>query len=508
MVVGIISWCLWRVRSIQTSEKLVLITFACASIYSYVGSELWVYPFQVVLTSFRLLFVISVLLFSLSLKKDSFRPKIPLLMLMAASIFLTSIAHGSGIIFIPFLLFISVLWRKKQHVIILSFLLGLLIIYELHTPPLASTLSSSEILLRSLQHPGILMSRTLYLLGYYAGLKRILIIEFSPILIGILGIILYGATVSAISLEANRKQSLNPIHLFFMIWAGFALIGTMMSVMTNIGYAELRNNEMTYGYFLASRYSVTVSGFWIGTLSLAVIQLREFFLSKLSFQHSNTISLSLIGLSLVVWINGIGHLDTWKRFHQDFLAGEVALQSLALDSLPLEESAKLISVPAIARADIKALVRIQQKYRLGPFAPGTTEHLAAIAQSESATVGFLDAVEPLSAAITRVKGHLSVSRNSAQTLSDRPVPIINSSGEVVGIAALQKSPYFDFDLMKLDPQLVVQLPFIGYVSQTINPKQVKAIFPITSTSFLQSFVQNGDQFFYAVNAAVKTAKAK
>lgn len=488
VLLGIIIYCLIRCHQLKNSEKILLTLFSSAQIYSFLGAEIWLYPFQAVLATFRLFLVLSILLFcfsldGFSLSSKEYKVQLLLLSSMIAITFLAAISHGGGIILLPILLIYSVILRKKQHIIILVSLIGLLFFYGLNSPS-QGQLSSIEIVKRSLQSFGVLIDKSLYVIGYYSGLGGVVVDKVVLKLVGLLGSAVYFLIITVAwrkYRELRSDRSTYPIYLFFTIWATFSFIGSMMSVMTNIGYAEIRNAPMTHSYFLASRYSVTISGFWISIAVLSVIATKIY-----DTKFSPIFLKSFIFFSsLVVWLNGMLMLPTWKLLYQDFINGEVALRASALSHLPADEATRSVGLTLGAYQALEIYVDVQRRNSLGPFAANEAEDFVRIVNSGDVHIGKVEQVEQLTGGFYRVRGILFINPSDYLKISTRPVPLVDKSRNIVGVAIVTPFTHFQYE------SNAKALSFFGYTKDK-NPQTLEAIFPTRSTSFIRSGVRYMD----------------
>ena len=511
MVLTIIIWFLKTSNQLRIVEIATLATFVCVQIYTFLGGEIWLYPFQAVLATFRLFLVLSILLFCLSITKEKLRFRILLLGIMGVTTFLASISHGGGILLLPILLFFSVVLKQKKQVFIMIGLLGLLVIYELNSPSLSlGKLSSVQILQNSFQNFSTLIDKFFYVLGYYSGFGEILDKPLLSKLIGLIGIAFYFLLISLSIQEWVRRRAISSVYLFFSIWSLFSLLGAVMSVMTNIGYAETRNAEMTHSYFLASRYTVTISGFWISIVCWFVFAARD---SRVRFLNTGLLAVFkplLVISSLIVWLNGMLWLSVGKPLYRDFISGEAAAKASVLENLNGDESTRLLGLPAGSYEAVGNLIKTQQTYSIGSFAPEEFEILEKIAKSTEVRVGNVQSVEQLGANAYRVRGVVPAGKSNYIRIASRPVPLVDLGGKVVGVAFLEELPHFYYRSAANGSSAngssnIKTLSFIGY-TKVKNPETLRAIFPKKSLSVFQGGVQLLDQLSQDSALGLKVAQ--
>jgi hypothetical protein len=115
--------------------RSLLLIFISSQIFNLNTSETWIYPFQVVLTSFRLFLYVGIFYFCKELIKS--RSKLVSYKSLIISIFLlfiVTLMHGSGIVIFFLLFFLACIYNKKIFFCIIPFLL-LFILHNFLYPP-------------------------------------------------------------------------------------------------------------------------------------------------------------------------------------------------------------------------------------------------------------------------------------------------------------------------------------------------------------------------------------
>ena len=247
-----------------TTVRYVLLLFIASQLFSIQGAETWIFPFQVVLPSFYLFFLVALFLFCWEVTSEH---SIDYLRITIAQIFalIASLSHGAGVAVFPLFIVLGAFCLKgveRRNVISMT-AFGFLI-FCIHEAVYSSQSGISALQLLERIPVGELWHIPYYepfLLGHFfawgAGGKF-------QVFTGAIGIAFW-IYLLWIFLRV-RKRDVPLSFLFFFVYATFALIASLMSVLLNLSYMKFRGitPPPALEYFVASRYLITTAGFWIG----------------------------------------------------------------------------------------------------------------------------------------------------------------------------------------------------------------------------------------------------
>lgn len=334
------------------SIKGVALLFVSSQIFAVQGSETWVFPFQVVLASFRLFFIVGLFLFCREIvSSHQAQQKVlfgALLLLLVAAL-----SHGSGIVIFALIFLLAGIWGDRK-VIYIS--LGFLSIFLLHEIFFPSSTSLTELLSRiSIKE----LSRAPYYLAFLLGNSFVWGAPVGfQVAVGIAGILFW--MVLSLYFINNRNQEQSPYRLFFVALSAFSLAAGELSVLLNLSYMESRgiNAPPPLEYFLASRYLITTSGFWIGVAVAG--------LSCVTSWTQIVLSICLIYSSGVVLLDGKHQRPKWQYLVEKQKMNEVLISTDVWEALPQQTVREMLFLPADFQFD--KVLQAQKRLGLGPYA--------------------------------------------------------------------------------------------------------------------------------------------
>lgn len=345
--------------AIPISVKSVVLLFISSQIFAIQGAETWIFPFQVVLASFRLLFVVGLFLYCREIISSP-HPQQRVLLWALLLLLTASMSHGSGILIFALLFTLCGFWGNRR---VTYQTLGFFSIYLLHEAVFPSNTSLITLVTR-------IPIRELLSAPYY--LSLLLGNSFAwgapfrlQVVVGAIGIAFWVALLWKF-LEGGKKTWSDVSHykLFFLAFSAFSLAGGGLSVLLNLSYMELRGVALPPPpeYFLASRYLITTSGFWIGTAVVGMLYLPPW--KRLVF------SLILVISATTSVMEGRFDEPNWKRMVENHKFGEIvaSTDSWGFVAEPLLKE-MLYLPPTFPITEVSRVLLAQEKQQLGPYAP-------------------------------------------------------------------------------------------------------------------------------------------
>jgi hypothetical protein len=477
----------WQSK-VRTSLLISLFTlYAASHIFSYLGAETFIFPFQAVLSTYRLFLILTIFLFCLP--SAGKRVSLPLLAYVLL-LFLTSISHGSGIITAPSLLVASLILRKWPHAIATALTLTLFSLYQAASPS-QSEMGLSSVVFSAVPHLGLVASRSLYVLGYYSGAGLFTRDPMPSLVVGLVGFLLFVGFALRFLLLSIRNHQHQRAELFFVIWGAFGLVGSLMSVVMNIAYAPSRGIEMDYAYFLASRYQITTAGFWVSLGGLLALWCYE---SRRRAVRIFAASVLAVG-AITSWCGGILSLPLWSGSQTQFLYGEVALRTGVLFHLPPLVATQLMALPPGFEKAIPSLASILRSRGLGPFSKAVENETKEQVYSPKGVSVPIASYEYLENGFTLVRGTLPMSWTEALRFSARPAPLVNERREIVGLVVFNEAPYLTHQSMEAPH-------FFGYAIGD-QRKELYAMFTQESSIALKKLSFEGDAISLSIGYALR-----
>lgn len=392
--------------------SVVCAVFVSSQIFSLYSMELWVFPFQFVLASYRLLLIGGIVLFCHSL----FAGHLARLKYICSLVLLliATLSHGSGILIPPLLCAIClVVWlrsgRRFTRLEIL-FLAVFFVAFFVHEVVYTSKVGAFGIL-RGV-HPGewTNVPRYLaYLLGHSFAWDANAHVK---IFAGALGIALYLLLVLALL----RKWARPVIELPLIAIGAVSLSAALLSVLINLGYAEFRGVQLIHlDYFLSSRYMATVSGFWLSLALLAFIWLsmqRHWF-----WREGGKVLLCFICLASAIsstFIQGFSSGTEWERTVLSQGVTEKYLRSWGAGGLEQKVLTERLYIPESMYSTALHILEFQKENNLGVFADSAS-YLDAV---DDSLVGLDD--ENWEAGISRATTDVLVANTKANLYAFTP----------------------------------------------------------------------------------------
>ncbi len=367
-------------KVVDTFTLAFAATFAASQVFGIHTAEIWAFPFQVVLASFRLFLVLGLSLVCLGLVHPRsngpvyFAPGIALLLIAALS-------HGSGVMIFPLIaLVVALMFQRipsglrKYYVLSMIIPLILFLLHNALYPPATSFIKIfTNIPVMEFPNVPVYLS---FLLGYYF---LYLNSEALNIAAGLGGIILLLYFCLNFLIKKGRYYGgIVWWELFFLLWGIFSLGGALLSVLINLGYMDFRGVEhATYTYFLASRYSVTTSGFWLPVVALTLSAVR-----RRGSRLASASAMSALAASVTLSVlNSASIRYGWQNAWAEQSVTEAAIRCDVGPQLePHDLEQKLYLPKGMYEAGISSLA-IQKNYKLGPFA-STCRQRAPVAVSD------------------------------------------------------------------------------------------------------------------------------
>ncbi len=258
---------IWKTELTNISKAVVSL-LAINQVFSLVGSETWLLPFQVTLTGSRAFAVAGLLLLALSLARSNSSSTLAVAGTVLMSI--AVISHGSGQFLILVTLAMVLISRRWIALTVPIFLGALYAIYT-RAYPSVGTLENGSLPNDILGNLWIIIEYTAFLLGHAFAWG--LLGEQGDKFAGAIGIATALATTIAYCWRSSKQS---PFELFLLSTMAFGGLSALSSVIVNVHYAELRGvTSYTPAYFVAERYYISTAMFWIGLIPLALLMFRQ-----------------------------------------------------------------------------------------------------------------------------------------------------------------------------------------------------------------------------------------
>jgi hypothetical protein len=350
-----LTFCIFAIIAYSLKLNRVLLAlftiFIGCQIFNMFGAETWIYPFQMVLSLFRLVFLAGLALFCFASVQ---RQGSPLVFSVAGVLLLiASISHGSGLFVFLSVIAVALFTRSNYGMITAAVATGIFLCFEVFFPPRNNAfLQLTEVISSGLVEP---IYYTANLLGAYFFFGSN---EYLASVIGIVFISLYFClALWIVFMERDKWQ-----QMFFIALAGFSLISAFSSVIINLYYMPERGFINPWPqYFHSSRYLVTTSGFWIGLFGAV------FFLN---WRHSILIGAAsaMIGTSALSAITLTEDWnDDWRDTYHRGRANSLFFNDNDWRNLNQENLTKALAVPLQMSSQARSVLEFQENNNLGPF---------------------------------------------------------------------------------------------------------------------------------------------
>lgn len=346
----------------------IIMSFAAGQIFGLYSAEVWVYPFQVVLASFRLLLVVGLALTCLAFFCTG---AVGMIYFSLGMMFLlmAALSHGSGIAVFPLVILLFMMMfrdlsvRMRNDYIII--MIVPLLLFALHgwfyRPATSFTNIIGDIPVSEIANVPLYVG---FLLGHHFLFKQSHALQTA---VGLGGIIVLA--VSIVWILLNRKSLVEDRHawmrLFLMGWGLFSLGSALLSVLLNLGYMDFRGiPQATNEYFLASRYAVTTSGFWLATVALAASTARQF---SSRVGHSALMTFLAISVGTTI-VHSTSLRQGWVNMLTDQNETEAAVRCDVWQQWEPHELEQKLHLPPGMYPAGAAVLQSQKHYNLGPYA--------------------------------------------------------------------------------------------------------------------------------------------
>lgn len=350
-VYGLILYAAFKL-DMSISIKGVVLLFVSSQVFAIQGAETWVFPFQVVLASFRLFFIAGLFLFCREII-NSHPPQQKVLLGSLLLLLVAALSHGSGIVIFALVFMLGGIWGGRKVVYIS---LGFFAIFVLHEIVFPSNTPLTELVSRI---PIIELCKAPYYLAFLLGNS---FAWGAPagfqVAVGITGILLWMRLF--VHFLKDRNRVLSPINMFFLALSTFSLAGGGLSILLNLSYMEFRgvNVPPPLEYFLASRYLITTSGFWIGMAVAGLVRVTS--------GKQIVLSICLIcSTAAAVWE---GHVQKsfWQNTVGQMKISELVVSTDTWKALPAQTVRQMLLLPTGFQFD--NVLQAQKRLGLGPYA--------------------------------------------------------------------------------------------------------------------------------------------
>lgn len=334
--------------------KGVVLAFIASQIFAVQSAETFVFPFQVVLASFRLFLIVGLLLLCREIVGSPLpRQKIVLGALLI--LFVASLSHGSGILIFALVFLLVSIWgnRKTMYVSV-----GFFSLFVLHEIIFKSSSSMIELITRI---PATELLKTPYYLAFLLGNSFAWgAVEKFQVVVGIVGIVTWVALLHHIYVKRSREVS--PYNVFFFTLSTFSLMGGALSILLNLSYMEFRSVAIPppSEYFLSSRYLILTGGFWIGIATVSLTYCNSW--------KRLILSICLVSSSVMAVLQGENQKEFWQQFIGRSKINEMVFSTNLWETLPQSNIEEMLLVPA--NFPFLDVVQAQKRLKLGPYAPG------------------------------------------------------------------------------------------------------------------------------------------
>lgn len=298
-------------KNLPLMAKFYLSLLIAAFVFNACMLPMWILPFQVVIASVRILFIAALILILFSIYTPSSNSNLSLSLGLICA-WLAAAAYGNGFLIFPAILAITLSLRRFKAfywsvATMLSFFAFVALLQRTRSP-----LALQHVLKAlSLDYAGIMYYAMVYIGG---GLVRI---PEHTFIAGLIGTILASAVLIEFTWRAWKKPiSLTPLQLFFI---AYLLIIFGSAFLVTIYYHALSYvivlHKIDTNYFMAGRYFINSSVFWLSLLILLSDQLfRATQLKTATTSHSELFWSYRISFSAVILLVLFGLI--WQSENQ------------------------------------------------------------------------------------------------------------------------------------------------------------------------------------------------
>lgn len=382
------------------------VIFTATQLFAVFGGETWMFPFQAVLPSFRIIFLAGLLLYCATVTgtyKSGWALFASLCLLLIASL-----SHGSGLFVFLAALSVAAISRNWVAALWTLVAVGVFAIDSAVYPPANSVTHQAFVVLAADLWLPIYYTASLLGTMFAWGAD-----EWVQMVLGFAGIAFFA--FYAVQIALIDRSRWNWITAFMVAVAGFGLAGTFSGVVLNLFYMPIRGiDEATPSYFVASRYLETTSNFWIGLAGMVFSRTGK-------FGHVAVVSalcLSVLGAVTTAEAD-------WRFWRSIYDRMQLALPIIASGESNISDALiteTLFLPPGMAPAG-RAALAFQQANRLGYFADPD----AAAEEASSTPSHFTD--ENWDRGVLRGGADILVTNTEANRQALRSGMVINIGGE-------------------------------------------------------------------------------
>lgn len=326
--------------------QAALILFTALMITSLANHETWIFPFQAVVTTFRLCVFISIALYIYGIANDS-------LLLISSALFVSCITlflHGGGIL-LPLVLSFSGLLQARWRYVFLPLLLYILFFGINHwSDSLSPQMGLSQMggmLLKSnfLELLSTTASNTVIYLGYQIGGRA------HAAIIGGLGVTM------AVILFLQYIVQFKVRSMVENIWATLLVFSFMSAVLASLLLTfGIINNTRDAGIIYSNRYIAIAGIFWISLSALLLPKLPP----KLGLSIACLLCL-LAGASFIKW-----HPYTKAHMNSIMSKTDIAIREAKIGHVP-KEKALFLFQPSQESEKVDAVIEFYRINHLNIF---------------------------------------------------------------------------------------------------------------------------------------------
>jgi hypothetical protein len=372
-ILAVYGYCLAKAQ-LNRVYALVFGVFLVAQVTQLASMETWIFPFQFVVASFRLLLVGGLVLLCGALLREHRGQSL----LAMGVLGVAALSHGSGIVVPGLVLAMAgLVWLHTRQAPkawfwgALSVLAALFMWHEAQYPPVTPfTAMVNNISADQWLHVPRYLG---FLLG--VGLLGQNLPGWVCMVVGGAGLKIF----ASLTVFLGHRWRYPAIEIPLVLLGGFYAVAALLSVLLNLAYADFRGvSEITDGYFVASRYMATLSGFWVSVGLMGLLALGRLPAGWLKGLGSVALCGLLLTSVTLTTLEGQRSVKGWQRvLNEHAVTGQyvAAWGPAGFDQQTFMERL-YVDAPDIPRA-LKGIA-FQQEHRLGVFAApvGPSQQLA------------------------------------------------------------------------------------------------------------------------------------
>lgn len=437
--IGILFVAVWK-SSLFLLTKCLSAIFIVAWVLSARATELWMFPFQVVLASFRFFLLVTVLLLSLGLMLPSSYRKLWFVTGAFVCAIVTAFSHGAGVTIWPIFLLFSLLFRSREGVLFTVIGTAVYLYVELVVAHHVGTFSFSN-LFGVIQHQWRAVT-------YYAvwiigdGVTaRLPILEPWTLAIGGTAVAL-GITCTALLTSRLVSHKREWPNLFFILLFIASLFGVVLVPLLYLSIGPVNSPEQ----FVSTRHFIHVAGVWIGVLLMIGILCSQ--LVRIQWRYAALLPSTalLILLTIGIMRSTLLYRAFTPAYINTLRVAKASLQTGIYDAelvrFLFQPSGPDIGYLHFLQANKLSFYRTQQNPSL--FVNGLPKDAitGAVYSIYNYSSGlYPELLFPNITAGYRVYGYFSDPTLRRKTIDRRtPVYLLNERNEIIGYGALSNHP--------------------------------------------------------------------